>query len=345
MWRRLATGAPGILVPMDTNGASSGTVLCVDAGQTGTRTQVRRDGVPITLSEHPGVLNDRPLMPQLATSIRSGLQKSGISCPRVAVGASGLRDGADPHELLDLLRDTGVHEVLLAHDSTTSYLAAIGDVTGAVVASGTGVVTLAVGRSTVVRVDGWGYLIGDAGSGYWIGRAALDSVMRAHDGRGDPTMLSARIGKDFDNIEEAYLELQADELKVSRIASYAKTVAALARADHVARRISEQAAEELALSVVSGLVRVDEANRPDPAVGLVGKVFLNGVLKDHFEELLTGRFPQVRLTEGRRNGLDGCYALTQLAADSALRQRVGVATVDEPDEQGRPGAVPQGATR
>lgn len=335
---------------MDTNGVSSGTVLCVDAGQTGTRTQVRRDGLPVSLSEHPGVLNDRPLMPQLAASIRSGLDQSGIDCPLVAVGASGLRDGADPRDLLNLLRNTGVREVLLAHDSTTSYLAAIGDVTGAVVASGTGVVTLAVGRSQVARVDGWGYLIGDAGSGYWIGRAALDSVMRAHDGRGETTTLSAHIEKDFDNIEEAYLDLQADELKVSRIASYAKTVAALAPVDRVARRISEQAAAELTLSVVSGLERVGEASRPDPTVGLVGKVFRNTVLREHFQEMLTERFPQVHLSEGSGGGLDGCYALTRLGEDSALHQRVAAAGREgtrlpgRPDEKGPLGAFSLGGS-
>jgi N-acetylglucosamine kinase-like BadF-type ATPase len=32
--------------------------------------------------------------------------------------------------------------------------------------------------------------MGDAGSGYWLGRAALDAVMRAHDGRGPATALT-----------------------------------------------------------------------------------------------------------------------------------------------------------
>lgn len=323
---------------MDTNGVSSGFALCVDAGQTGTRTQLRRDGIPVSVSEHPGVLNDRPLMPQLAASIRNGIRGSGARCPLVAIGASGLKDGADAGELLSLLDGTGVRRVLLAHDSTTSYLSAIGDITGAVVAAGTGVVTLAVGQSKVARVDGWGYLIGDAGSGFWIGRAALDNVMRAHDGRGPQTTLSNHIEQDFDNIEEAYLELQADELKVSRIASYAKTVAALAPADAVARRISEDAADELACSVISGLTSVGEAGGPDPAVGLVGKVFRNDVLRKHFRKLLTERFPRVRLTEGSGDGLDGCYALTQLSPGSALHQRVASAHLDEPQSPARPTA-------
>ncbi|SER93319.1 BadF-type ATPase [Propionibacterium cyclohexanicum] len=306
--------------------AARGWVLCVDAGQTGTRAQLRRDGVPTGVSEHPGVLNDRELAPQLAASIRAALREAGTECPLVAIGSSGLKDDADPTDLLNLLDGTGVRTVLLAHDSTTSYLSAVGDTRGAVVASGTGVVTLAVGRTAVARVDGWGYLIGDAGSGYWIGRAALDAVMRAHDGRGRRTALSEHIERDFDNIEEAYLELQADEQKVSRIASYAKTVAALASSDATARAISENAATELAHSILTGLDRVGESSRPDPTVGLVGKVFRNTVLHEHFEKLIAASFPQVHLTEGHGDGLEGCYALTQLAPDSALHQRVASAS-------------------
>ena len=89
-----------------------------------------------------------------------------------SAGISGLTDqDADAAALLSLLAGTGIRSTVLAHDSTTSYLGALGDTRGAVVASGTGVVTLAVGVETVARVDGWGYIMGDAGSGYWIGRA------------------------------------------------------------------------------------------------------------------------------------------------------------------------------
>ncbi|AWY96366.1 ATPase BadF/BadG/BcrA/BcrD type [Propionibacterium freudenreichii] len=174
-------------------------------------------------SEHAGVLTDRPLLPQLATAVRSGLHAADSTVDVAAIGVSGLVDNADASELLDMLAGTGIREVLLAHDSTTSYLGAIGDELGAVVAAGTGSVTLAVGATRTARVDGWGYLIGDAGSGFWIGRAALDRAMQAHDGRGAPTALTAVVRRDFDDLEEAYLELQADELKVSRIAGYAQT--------------------------------------------------------------------------------------------------------------------------
>ncbi|RLP08954.1 hypothetical protein D9T14_07495 [Propionibacterium australiense] len=310
------------LIGKDAKPTRDGTVLCVDGGQTGTRTQLRRDGEVIAETSHPGVVNDRPQIPQLAGYILEALRTYDEPCPTVSVGSSGLTDDADPTELLSLVRDAGVSHVLLAHDSTTSYLCAIGDQPGAVVAAGTGVVTLAVGRTSVARVDGWGYLLGDAGSGYWIGRAALDAVMRAHDGRGPATALSECVERDFPDLEKAYLELQADEHKVRRIASYAKTVSELAGTDRIARSISEAAADELTASALAGLHRVGQDERPDPAVGMLGQVFRNTVLRERFEQLIGERFSQARIIDACGNGLGGCFTMSHLAPDSALRQRV-----------------------
>ena len=53
---------------------------------------------------------------------------------------------------------------------------------GVVIISGTG--SIAYGRNAAgeaARSGGWGYVLGDEGSGYWIGRAALRAVLRAAD--------------------------------------------------------------------------------------------------------------------------------------------------------------------
>src|SRR5581483_2138299 len=47
--------------------------------------------------------------------------------------------------------------------------------------------------SAVACVDGWGHLLGDAGSGFWIGRRGLDAALRAHDGRRGGSPVLARL--------------------------------------------------------------------------------------------------------------------------------------------------------
>lgn len=44
---------------------------------------------------------------------------------------------------------------------------------------------------------GWGALLGDEGSGYWIGMQAMRAVLRAHDGRSEETLLTQLIFDHF----------------------------------------------------------------------------------------------------------------------------------------------------
>jgi N-acetylglucosamine kinase-like BadF-type ATPase len=235
----------------------------------------------------------------------------------VAVGSTGLTaEETDPGALRARV---GARQVLMAHDSVTSYLGALGQEPGGVVAAGTGVVTLAVGATDVARVDGWGNLIGDAGSGYWIGRAALEAVMRAHDGRGPSTALSAVVRDDFPDLEQAYIELQGDPGRVRRIAAYTRAVAELSdEGDPVAQGICADAAGELAWSVETGLQRVGQADRPDPVVCGMGGVLRADAITRLFTALLRRRWDQVDIRSPRGRGIDGAAILPEIAPGSAL---------------------------
>jgi glucosamine kinase len=287
--------------------------LAIDAGQTGIRTVLITDGVRAPESELPGILTSEPLIPQLARVI----QDAGAgSVDTVSVGSTGLTaEQTDPAGLRELV---SAREVLMAHDSVTSYLGALGDQRGAVIAVGTGVVALAVGQERVARVDGWGNLIGDAGSGYWIGRAALDAVMRAHDGRGPATALTAFAEQEFPDVEQAYIELQGDPGRVRRIATYARFVADLAPVDEVAADITRAAAYELAQSVRAGLRRVGEAENPSPVVCGVGGVLRGDMIAAAFTAELHELWDQVDIRSPLGDGLDGAALLPQVEATSAL---------------------------
>ncbi|MDU3273266.1 MAG: ATPase, partial [Cutibacterium sp.] len=148
--------------------------LAVDAGQSSTRVRCEPGpwgpGWMVTSS---GVRTALPLAPQfaavMADVVAAHPEVTGSHCT-VAIGSSGARDDKDPVPVLAALKPYGVGQVLLAHDSITSYLGALGDQLGVVTAAGTGVITFAVGFAAVARVDGWGWLLGDDGSAFWLGR-------------------------------------------------------------------------------------------------------------------------------------------------------------------------------
>jgi N-acetylglucosamine kinase-like BadF-type ATPase len=82
--------------------------------------------------------------------------------------------------------------LVLSSDYEIALVGAMGERRGVLVLSGTGSLAYGVnaaGKSTLV--GGWGYLLGDEGSGYWIGLEGLRFVLRADDGSGPPTALTA----------------------------------------------------------------------------------------------------------------------------------------------------------
>ncbi len=300
-------------------------LLALDAGQTGIKVRVRQDGGSEDILL-PGIRTAEPLLPQLAAAVHETMARTGVRATAVAAGVSGLTSKeADASALLALLYGSSVREVALAHDSTTSFLGAMRDARGAVVAAGGGVVTLAVGRTEVARVDGWGYLMGDAGSGFWIGREALEAVMRAYDGRGPETALRDVAQQHWPDLSEAYIDLQSSHDRVATVASFASHVARLAAAgDEVARRISLRAGYELAHSVETALRRVLEQSEP-AGVCAIGGVFRSVMLHDAFVERLKSGPLDVTLREPAGEGIDGVIALLGLGTAHPLASAVSTA--------------------
>ncbi|MBC7631628.1 BadF/BadG/BcrA/BcrD ATPase family protein [Aeromicrobium sp.] len=299
--------------------------LSIDAGQTGIRATLHDEDTADETVELPGILTDTNLIPQLVDVVARVARTSGRAIHTVSAGISGFTYSlADADGLRAATDALGIREVYLAHDSVTSYLGTLGDCLGAVVAVGTGVVTLAVGETTVTRIDGWGNLIGDAGSGYWIGRAALDAVMRDYDGRGTRSALTDAVRADFPNLETAYVELQGDPGRVSRIAAYSRHVTALAPTDAVAATICAAAAAELVLSVATGLRRVGEGSGPAPVVCGLGGVLRAPEISVPFEQGLRALWPAIDIRTPLASALEGAALLPVLAAHSALRDRVAV---------------------
>lgn len=294
--------------------------LALDAGQTGIRLRWEKDQQRLE-DATSGVLTDRPLMPQFAEVIARFVTSRDLHPAWVGVGSSGLVT-PEASELLGLVSTFGVREVAVAHDATTSYLGALGDQPGVVIAAGTGSVTLAVGQDSVARVDGWGYLLGDAGSAFWIGRAGLDAAMRGFDGRGQLTLLTERMQENFADLSAAYVELQADERRVSRIADFAKVVDELATTDPVAYRIVDAAAAELAESVLAGLHRVSLMGTQPPRICALGQVLRSVNIRERFVRYLRMQWPTLELTEPAGNALHGAALLANLGENSPLSKLV-----------------------
>ncbi|GHD51351.1 ATPase [Mycetocola manganoxydans] len=307
--------------------------LSIDGGQTGARLRLSdANGGVVAETEGAGILTDRSVVGQIADLALQLARATGSRIDELAVGTSGLTPAAaKPDALLAATRSIGVHRVALAHDSITGYLAANGTAPGVMLAVGTGVVVLALSESSVAKVDGWGSLLGDAGSGYWIGRAGLDAALRAFDGRSAHTTLEATAITRFGPLDELYMVLQADPMRVSRIGSFCRDVVdAAASGDEAASRIVTAAAHELAHSAASALARVGwEAGTP-ARVGAVGALATHAApLREALVAALASRAPGAVLEAPLGRPLDGVQSLLDVGSSHPLRPFIHSAHVEK----------------
>lgn len=134
---------------------------------------------------------------------------------------------------------------------------------GVLALSGTGsdVFYIKDGRQEDI-IGGHGALISDAGSGYAIGKAALEAALRAAEGWGPPTVLLEEICRQLDigDIHEAVTRIYRSPAPVGAIASLTRSVGLAAeRRDATALEILEDAGTILAEQVQSMLRRHPEA--------------------------------------------------------------------------------------
>ena len=147
--------------------------------------------------------------------------------------------------------------VLVTSDVVTGYCGAVGLGPGVIVAAGTGAIALGMGALGMARVDGWGYALGDAGSGYDIGRKGLAAALRAHDGRdGGSALLRDLASAALGPLDDVVRAVHGASNPVSVVAAFAEQVAEAARrGDQVAGAIWAAAAAELATTALAAAVR------------------------------------------------------------------------------------------
>jgi N-acetylglucosamine kinase-like BadF-type ATPase len=189
-------------------------------------------------------IGDRPIMPAA-----------------ICLGIAGV-DRPGEHAVIEaIMRRIGYKaRVLIANDALIALVAGVGDAPGVVLIAGTG--SIAYGRNAAndaARAGGWGYVLGDEGSGYWIGRQALRAVVREADGRGRPTALTPLVLAHFGAArpQELVYAIYSQVLKPSAIAAVARAVERAADGgDPIALEILDLGARELAACAESVVTRL-----------------------------------------------------------------------------------------
>jgi N-acetylglucosamine kinase-like BadF-type ATPase len=207
---------------------------------------------------------------------------------------------------------------LVVNDVVGAWATATGAQPGVGVISGTGSNVFGVGPAPAARAwraGGWGHVLGDEGSGYWLGLQSIKAALRDRDGSGPQTALSHAAVEFFGvpDIETLAPLVYSKPLTKSEIAAFAIETARVAeRGDAVARELYEDGARELVALIAAVIDRTALAGAFP--VGLIGSAYKAG---DIFVAPLTAAIhelaPQAQVSLVEMAPVGGCLLLAARA--------------------------------
>ena len=241
-------------------------VLGIDAGGTSTCALLATEDGGVVASASAGPANLRingelEVEKALHAAAETAISEGGARPDAVALGIAGAGRPEDEDVLRALLRRIGFRDrVVVTNDAHIAFVAGSPRRVGLALVCGTG--SMAWGRNAggrVARAGGWGWRLGDEGSGFWIGERAIRAALRAEDGRGPATALAGAVRSHFgfERPDQIVYAVYDGGYPRHKIALFAAAVEREALAgDAAARRVLTDAEEELTLCAQSVISRL-----------------------------------------------------------------------------------------
>lgn len=283
-------------------------VLGIDGGGTRTRACLADESGRVVGWGEAGLANVHHAGADVATenlrlAISGALGQAGASAGDVGAafaGLAGVTQEASRDAFRVMLGRCGLRgpRVDVDHDIRIALAGGLAGRPGIALVVGTG--SSCYGRDAGGRswqTGGWGAVLADEGSGYFLGREAMVAAARMADGREAETPLRAAVFEwlGIDSVGEVLRRIHEEGLSRSEIAAFAPAVSALAAAgDGAARSILERGADLLAEMVAANHARLPTGEGPDVVItgGLGTK---DAGYRRMIESAILRRLPEARV--------------------------------------------------
>lgn len=311
-------------------------VIGMDVGATSSRALLARtDGVRVgegvASGGNPVAHGPARAFAAIAAAVRAALGE--VAPDTVRAAAIGMAGGGkllhDP-QVAALMRDTWKQvglscEVRSVGDTAVAFAAGTPARHGTVLIAGTGAVAARVDNHQLSSyADGWGWLLGDDGSGYWLGREAIRAGLATLDSGNEAgplvrMVLAEVLGGDVDRwlsgdpqtAKVALIE-HANNRPAVELSRLAPTVSrAAAGGDPTARDIIHRAAAHLVAT--TDVVRAVDGEGAATPIVVAGSLLTSETpLSAAVRAMLAERWPRAPITTAR----DGAAGAAWLAARS-----------------------------
>jgi N-acetylglucosamine kinase-like BadF-type ATPase len=208
---------------------------------------------------------------------RAGIAQDGLGAAVLAIA------GTDTDAVARHMRSARTDDWIVVNDVVGAWATATGAGPGVAAISGTGSNVFGVGANgRPWRAGGWGHLLGDQGSGYWLGVESIKAALADRDASGPETALTDAAPTFFDvpSVEDLAARVYSKPLTKGELAAFATETARLAeRGDAVARELYKRAARELGQQITAVIRQTGLTGGSAPfPVGLIGSAFKAGAV-------------------------------------------------------------------
>jgi glucosamine kinase len=215
----------------------------------------------------------------LVKAIEESLGRAGVDREQLDAAVLAIA-GTDTEAVAASVRERCPETWVVVNDVVGAWAAATGAQPGVGAISGTGSNVFGVGADgRSWRAGGWGHVLGDEGSGYWLAVQSIKAALCDRERSGPETALSGAVADFFgvDSVEALATLVYSQPLAKGEIAAFAIETARVAHAgDVVARGLYERAPTELGRQVAAVIEQTGLLD--DFPVGLIGSAFKAGAL-------------------------------------------------------------------
>lgn len=204
-------------------------------------------------------------------------------------------------------------KIIVEGDQLAAFRSGTDKKEGVVLISGTGSVAIGWRRGKEVISGGWDWLLGDDGSGFWLGQRALRAVCRQLDGRGGKSRLTGlifkkwKIKKEKELMKMVYFDYKKDF--VEQISLLSPLIdRAVKEGDKIAKDISIEGGKELALAAIQVIKKLNFEKEKFPLV-LVGGTFESTIVLNTVKKEVKKIAPEVEFIRPKQAPVIGAIKL------------------------------------
>jgi N-acetylglucosamine kinase-like BadF-type ATPase len=231
----------------------------------------------------------------LTTCTQAQISVLDLDAAFIALGGVGRE--AVRRQAADMVREVLQCRFEVRGDMEAALEAAFKGGAGVVVVSGTGSIVLGRNaRGLLSRAGGWGPVISDEGSGYWIGQRAVAETIRTVDS-GRTSILVERVRAEWNAASFDELIVMANAQSRPNFAALFPVVLACAQeGDAMAKELLTEAAVELA-KLTRNVIRRLWPGREGVRIAMTGGVFKNSAaVRQVFENAVRAERPEAEIS-------------------------------------------------